>query len=50
MQVIIHYLLLANSIYVQQIYGATLLKKDVIAWKATVEATVEAAGLKGSGH
>ena len=45
---IIHYSLLANAIYTQQIYGATAIKSGhVIAWKAIV--TVEAAGLRESG-
>ena len=47
--VIIHYSLLANAVYTRQIYGAMTIKSGrVIAWKAIM--TVEAAGLRGSGH
>jgi len=46
--VIIRYLLLANCIYTQQIYGVIAIKSGhVIAWKAII--AVEAAGLKESG-
>ena len=46
--VTIHYLLLANAIYVRQIYGSTTIKNGhVNAWKAIM--TVEVAGLRGSG-
>ena len=46
--VIIHYSLVANAIYTQQIYGAMAIKSGrVIAWKVIM--TVEAAGLRGSG-
>ena len=41
------YLLLANAIYVWQIYNATTIKSEcVIAWKTIM--IVEAAGLRGS--
>ena len=47
--VIIHYSLLAKSIYAREIYGATAIKSGhVIAWKAIM--TVEAAGLRGCGR
>ena len=41
-----HYSLLAKTIYTQQIYGATTIKRwHVIVWK--VIKTAEAAGLRG---
>ena len=46
--VIIHYSLLANAIYTQQMCSTTAIKsRHVIAWKLIM--TVDAAGLRGSG-
>ena len=47
--VIIHSLLLANAICTRQIYSTTTIKSGhVTVWKVIM--TVEAAGLRGSGH
>ena len=44
-----HYSLLANAMYIQQMYGTMAVKSGcVIAWKAIM--TVEAAGFRGSRH